>query len=532
LAVDNFPLSSNCRNQAFGPAVHQELELKLELTGEEFERALAHPVLKELAIDVQVSGQLRSLYFDTLDRRLHAQGLSLRVRRVGDGWVQTVKCETGVHSGVSHPVELESTVSGAAPELTAIPDKPLRKQIRKTIGKAPLVPLFETVVQRTAQRLKAADGAEIEIAFDKGVVRGAEGTQDICETELELKSGGPDAIVSVAERLFAGEAIRFSEMSKAELGHRLSVQRPPARLEPAKASTPDIDATQSCGEALREICYATTEQILHNWRVTGESDDPEGAHQMRIGLRRLRSALKVFRPILGDETLRDLDRKARDLGRLIGELRDADVIATDIVQPAAANREEDADFAALRNALAHTRTYWRDKVRAELKSEKWCGLRLKLAMLSESVERLAKEPQNGALAKPIGNLTDKALAKWWKRVAKSGRRLDELTATERHELRKDLKTLRYAIEMLAPLYKGKKVRGFAKELRLLQDRFGYLNDVAVAEKLKRADSVAGDPDLQRAVGYVIGWHTARAEDTWQDVRVGWQRLQRAPRFWA
>jgi inorganic triphosphatase YgiF len=419
--------------------------------------------------------------------------------------------------------------------VTAIPDKAVRKQIRKAVGKAPLVPLFESVIRRTAQRLKSPEGAEIELAFDKGVVQGAGGSVDLCEAELELKSGSPDAVVDVAEKLFSDEAFRLAEVSKADWGYGLAEREKGPKLAPVKASIPRLDKRQTCAEAFGEICRSATDQILQNWTVVLESDDPEGAHQMRIGLRRLRSAFKVFRPVVDSETLRALDRKARDLGRVLGELRDADVLATDIVDPAVAHRDEDADLALLKGVLAHSRVSHRQKVRAEIKERQWSGFKLRLAMLPESIEGLATAGDGKARAnKAIGKLTGKALEKWWRRVAKSGRRLDKLTTAERHEMRKDLKTLRYAIEQLASLYPAKDVRRFANTLRSLQDMFGYLNDVVVAEKLKlvHTDGMTADPDLQRAVGYVIGWHAARAEGTWPGVRGGWRRLERAPKFWA
>ncbi len=507
-------------------AANKELELRLELTGEELERVQTRPAFRELAIGEPATHLLRSLYFDTLDRRLHEEGLSLRVRRVGESWLQTVKCVQDTRSGVSHPIELEASVEGPEPQVSAIPDKAVRRKVKKAVGKAPLVPLFETVVQRTAQRLKAPEGTEIEIAFDKGVVRGAEGAKDLWEAEFELKSGSTDALVDVANAVFADEPIRLSEANGADWGSRLASKHKPAKpLEPQKSSAPPLRRAQSCAEAFCEICRVAADQILHNWSVTSESDDPEGTHQMRIGLRRLRSAFKIFRPVIDNGPLRELDANARDLGRLLGELRDADVLATDIVGRAAANRGDDADLKAFNAALADDRAGHRSRVRTGLKGRQWSCFKLKLAMLPESIERLAATEEGQALGKPILPVTGKALKKWWRRVRKSGRRFDKLSVAERHEMRKDVKTLRYGIELLEPLYRTKDVRRFTKKLRKLQDALGYLNDLAVAEKLRlvRTEAVTGEPDLQRAVGYVIGWHTARAEQARNNARSVWKR---------
>ena len=152
-------------------------------------------------------------------------------------------------------------------------------------------------------------------------------------------------------------------------------------------------------------------------------------------------------------------------------------------------------------------------------------------MLPECLDQLVGGENSKVLAKPIGRLTDKVLGKWWRKIIQAGRRIDSLSAAERHEMRKRLKTMRYAVEFLASLYPAKDVRRFTKKLRSLQDKFGYLNDVVVAEKLKlvRADGTS-DPGLQRAGGYVIGWHAARAERAWKiSARVG-SDLQSRLRF--
>ncbi len=515
-------------------AVCRELELRLELTGDELDRVQAGPALRELAIGEPATQLLRSLYFDTLDRRLNGRGFSMQVRRVGDSWLQTVKCGNEARNGVSHPVELEASIDGPNPKMAAIPNKAVRKKVKKAIGKAPLVPLFETVVQRTEQRLQAPEGAEIAIAFDKGVVRGAEGAKDLCEAEIELKSGNPDALVDVANALFADERIRLSETSATDWGSRLNGKHEAGKPEPLKASPPDLDTSQTCATALREICRAAADQILHNWSVVLDSDDPEGTHQMRIGLRRLRSALKIFRPVLDNGALREVNEKARDLARLLGELRDADVLASDIVGQAAANHDEDAGLRSLNAALAQMRSNLRAKVRTELTGRQWSCFKLKLAMLPETIEQLAGSSEGKMLSKPAGPVAGKALKKWWRKVLKTGRRLDKLSAAERHEMRKEVKTLRYAIDLLAPLYRAKDVERFAKRLRELQDVFGYVNDVAVAENLRlvRPEAMAGDLDLQRAVGYVIGWHTARAEPAWKNARSVWKRSAKSSPCWA
>ena len=101
-------------------------------------------------------------------------------------------------------------------------------------------------------------------------------------------------------------------------------------------------------------------------------------------------------------------------------------------------------------------------------------------------------------------------------------------------MRKALKGFRYAVEFFASLYDGRKVGRFIKDLKKLQDVFGYVNDMATARPLNAIadERCAASPAAQRAAGYVLGWHQVRAEHAWDGVTEEWDRLARRPRFWA
>ena len=322
-------------------------------------------------------------------------------------------------------------------------------------------------------------------------------------------------------------------MNEADEGGGLGGHETSAKLAPLKSTAPRLDRKQTCAEALSEICRVVVQQILHNWAVVQGSDDPEGPHQMRIGLRRLRSALKSFRPVMDDESLRKIDEDARNLGRVLSELRDTDVLATDIMDTVLAEHEDNADLVSLKRALSENRISCRLKVRDQLESDEWGAFRLKLNALSGLVKTRDEAGRKGPKRR-VSKLASRALEKQWRSVAKAARRLDELTVDERHALRKDLKTFRYSAELFASLYPTKDVRRFSIKLRRLQDKFGYLNDLVVARKLTllEPDGTTDALQLQRAVGYVLGWHTAHADDAWLDIKREWRLLERAPRFWS
>ena len=241
----------------------RELELKVELTRDELQRIGSHPALDSLTVGEPVTRTLRSIYYDTPDHRLRAQGISLRLRTDGDGWLQTVKAGTAIANGVSNPVEVESAVEREEPDPTGIADHKLRRRVAKAAHRSILEPVFETVVQRTTRHLHAAEG-ELELALDEGVVRAGNAEDSVCEAELELKSGNPASLLETAAKLFAAGPLRLSERSKAERGYALALNTSKGHAEPARAELPAFHAEETCAQALGLIVRSAADQIATN----------------------------------------------------------------------------------------------------------------------------------------------------------------------------------------------------------------------------------------------------------------------------
>jgi len=504
----------------------KELELKLELTHEEMQRVGTHPALEDLTVGRPVTRVLRSIYFDTPDHRLRAHGISLRVRAIGEQWVQTVKGGHGERNGVPSLGELEAVVAGPEPDLGAIDDIKLRRTVERVARRSALQPQFETIVTRTTRQLHS-DKGDLELALDEGVVRAGAAEGRLCEAELELKGGSPECLLETAAALFSAEPIRLADTTKADRGYELALGRADPNLVPQKAHNPALTGAETCGEALAAFVASATDQIVANRTAVLETDDPEAAHQLRVGLRRLRSALRAFRPVEHSAATRELAQHARALGQSIGELRNADIFIEEIHAPLAATRQAEQGFAELREALLAHRAGMRARARAALDSELWSKLQLYLALWPPTVK------DNPKLAAPVRSFADEALSRSWRRIARRGSRLEELSLEERHEMRKALKGFRYAVEFFGPLYERRKVGRFVKDLKRLQDVFGYVNDVVTAQAVGAIadERCASSPAAQRAAGYVLGWHQVKSEQAWDDVAELWDRLAGRPRFW-
>jgi len=174
-----------------------------------------------------------------------------------------------------------------------------------------------------------------QLAIDAGEIRAGEAVTPIREAELELVSGDAGDLYRIARRLFSRGPVRFSLENKSARGYRLARGEPDPSALPRNASVPDYAASASVETVARDIFRDCLAQIAQNMVVVADSDDAEGPHQLRVGLRRLRTAFGVFGPSLGKDALTPLSDEAQRLGKVVGSLRDIDVLIGEVVAEAA-----------------------------------------------------------------------------------------------------------------------------------------------------------------------------------------------------
>jgi inorganic triphosphatase YgiF len=516
----------------------REIELKLELETGAQDALKRAGTIEGFSASRGVTKTLQSIYFDTPDQALRKAKISLRVRKSGRSWVQTVKLGTGVMGGLSSPVEAEHAVKGRALDFSVIEDNAVRERLLEIVGDAPLAESFETVMKRTVRNLtRERDGTLIELAFDTGHILAGSGTQPLVELEMELKSGPGQALYDAAKALLKDIPFRFSPYSKAERGYRFAEGQAVEERRPYFATPVEIDAGLTTEHAFRDVLRSCLTQIAENRLAVLAGEDPEGPHQLRVGLRRLRSAFRLFRPVINPATAAPLDELARTIAGEAGALRDLDVLVDEIVAPLCGKAPGTICFDALLEDLNASRdAEIRKTLIDHLKSAEVNAFLFDLAAYTEGRGWLDPETlgQSELLAGPVRAFAEDALAAQWKKVLKYGKRLDRLDVPERHEMRKTLKKMRYGIEFFGCLYPRDTVKPFLKRMKKLQDIFGYLNDVAMAEQLPETCRVTGDraEEATRAIGFVIGWHEAQCQAMWQHARGYWDATREVPKFWA
>lgn len=515
-----------------------EAELKITLDEAGLARLRRSPVVARLRMAPGRTQDLVSVYYDTPDHALAAAGVSLRLRRSGRAWVQTVKRRAGAiqSSGFFAHEEDERPAPGGRLVLDGPDPDGALAAVRAAAEAGPLTPVFETRVRRRVERLATSDGAEVELALDEGETVAGGARAPIREAEIERVSGEVGAVFAVARALFPTGPVRFSAENKAARGYELArTGALDTTVAPRGAGSVALDGAATVEAVARDILRDCLAQVATNLVVVEDGTAIEGPHQLRVGLRRLRTAFGLFQPILGGEAMTALAATAQALGQDVGALRDADVLLDEVVAEAVGEGLDADAVDALAAALAARREAIRARVRATLAAGPATGFLFDLAAFIEARGWLAPTDygQSARLATAIEAAAPAMLRKRHRRVMKTGRRVRELDTEGLHDLRKQLKKLRYAVDMLGSLYDADAVAPYLRSLKDLQDAFGSMNDAAMARhELSGADAPArADPDAQRAVGWVLGTLAAREARDRPDLFDRWDRLAGAKTFW-
>jgi triphosphatase len=505
------------------------IEIELKLTARARDLPLLARTLEARAGHTRDGARARlvSTYFDTPDRALARRGLALRVREDGGHFVQTVIGNMS-QSGLARE-EWEDPIDGVAPDPQA--RRSGRLLPADAVGR--LVPLFRTEVARHTIMLSPAPGTQIEAAIDRGRIQASDRdvSEPISEVELELKSGGTAALYDVALDLLGVAPVRLATGSKLGRGYRLGISTA-ERAAAVHADALEISPAMSGSDALQRIGIACIGHIMRN-EAAALAGDPEGIHQMRVGVRRLRAALAAFGKMLRGGQRRRVAGELRWLADALGTARNLDVFESGFVAPVRNALGEVAGLAALSAAAERRRKAAHLKAAKAIRSTRYTASLLRVLRWFESRCWTEDAASAQALALPIGEIAPSILDRRRRAAAQRAKGFAAQTAEERHRVRIVLKKLRYSAEMLGGLYDSADTARFTKPLRRLQDDLGEANDVRVgrdiiAELTRR--KVARDA-IGQAGRTVLAWHEHRLQKRDPSVGRHLDRLLAADPFW-
>lgn len=506
-----------------------ETELKLSFPPGAVRRIRAHPLLKAGARPVV--RKLFSIYFDTPGLDLWQQGVALRVRRAGGRWLQTVKGGGTARAGLHERVEIETEIAGPYPDCAKIADGALTRIFASREVSAQLKPVFVTEVSRSSRLLELEPGVAVEVSIDRGEIRSGEVGEPVCELELELKSGPAQQLFGFARKLLETVPLHVENRSKADRGYTLFRGERPA---PAKAVTASIAPELAVIDAFKTIAWTTLNHLQANEHGMLEGRDPEYLHQMRVALRRLRSAFSEFAAVLPKTPTGSLLAEFKWLAGVLGPARDWDVFVFETLPPM---REAFARHAALKRfsrECARLRRGANRKARRAVASARYQRLVLDFAAWITAEKWLAEADETpfATARSPTQDFAAAVLERRYARVRKRGRKLRQLSPAELHRLRIAVKKLRYAMDFLAPVFAAKRARDMLTHLARLQNILGAMNDAAAVDRLVHQALGAGAGRvMSEARGIVLGWSRGRALTLQRELRGAWKAYRAAEKFW-
>lgn len=437
-------------------------------------------------------------YYDTPAFELAGLGVALRLRRVGRRWVQTLKTEGARGGGLSRREEHECPVARGALDWSRFPPA---AQARVPAGLRPALGVaFETRFERSAWQIEARDGTRIEVALDVGEVRAGRRREPICEIELELKSGSPDALFVLAQAWSARLDCLPLDVSKAERGVRLAHGEARA---PARSMPPRLEADDDTATGFAAICQACLAQFQANLPGVLYDDDIEYVHQARVALRRLRAALRLFRDAVA--LPEPLVGSLRALAAALGPARDWDVLCAETLPAMAAAYPQPLDWQRGSAVLEACRLEVRTAMRAALLAARPGAWLLGFQRwLLQRGWRAAPQARRLLQMSPLDDYARRALDKGHRRIVRRARRFAQLDAGGRHALRIVAKRQRYAVEFFQPLFAGCRRKDYPAALRDLQDTLGRSNDAQVAAALLATHA----QDAGAMGAFALGWLAA------------------------
>jgi len=497
-----------------------ELELKFQLGAGALEalQGEAFPLAK-----ASIS-QLHAIYYDTPAHALRDAAFSLRVRRKGDTFVQTLKHRGA--GGLFARDEWETKVAGPDLDLAVLAETPARA----VVGEATVSPAFTVEVERRAHVWTRGE-TRIEVVFDTGLIVAGDRQEPICEMELELLAGPPQALFDLARELQAKAAITLSFESKAERGYRLAGHDGVAAQRAQGAA---IRPETTGAQAFQLIARDALVQIGGNARLLVRAHNPDVLHQLRVGLRRLRAALSVFKGMLDAEGLNAARTETRWLAGELSEARDIDVFLQKAATPD--EIEESPGRAAFFRALRIAQADAYERALAAVRSDRFRAL---LFMLGEWIEvggwrRLANDEQRTLREGPATVLAAPIMDKFDRRLRRGAKKFLEIDAGARHDLRKQAKKLRYAAAFFGAAFPKhpKRRQRFVTALKALQDQLGELNDMNVARAVAMRAVGRRSGELAFAAGLEVGRLTNGEETVIDEAHRALQAFRKMKPFWS
>jgi triphosphatase len=395
--------------------------------------------------------------------------------------LQTIKQENSGDVALFARDQWEHNVRGTQPDLEAARGTALAPLLNKRLRRA-LKPVFETHVNRKIFQIRTGE-SEIELSIDKGKIEAGRKSFPLCEVELELKQGQAADLFKLAKVLAHEAPVQLAVKSKADRGYALLTA---AKAAPVKAVAVDLSPGAATRDGFKAIGLACLKQMIGN-NPALLAGDPEGVHQMRVGLRRLRAAISLFADILQDPQAAALKNELKWLTAELGPARELEVLVTRVVAPVRRRHSRLEGISGLSRDFTQQRAAALARAQDAVRSPRFRVLTLEIAawLVSGQWTRPQDDLVRDRGDVAIETSAAEQLTRRFRKIRKQGKKFARLDARSRHKLRIQAKKVRHASEFFADLFPDKQASRrrakFLSALERVQDFLGDLNGIAVHE---------------------------------------------------
>jgi inorganic triphosphatase YgiF len=506
-------------------------ELKLAIRPDDVTRLLQDPILAGALATPQI---VVSVYFDTPARKLQKAGLTLRVRRIGNRHIQTIKTDSSDADNRLRfgGIEWEHDIDRGDPDPSLFVGTPLEGMI----SAGEIVPLFETRIERGVFRIGNA-GCDVEVSIDQGEITAGDRRRPLSEIEIESKSGDIRSIFDVALSLCRTLPLFLVMESESQRGYALAdgVETLPGK---GKARTIQFSAGLPVKSVLQIVGLECMRHLSANIPALLDASDEFALHQMRVAIRRFRAAMSLFKDILQDSESRDVKVELKKMADLFAEARNLEVFAAELSRLIADNPHEPGLRALGALLNARKEEAYRLARYAVLSTSFPCAL-IRIAKWLAVGTWTKEDPlQRGRAEQPIADLATAEMTRRRKLIKGVVRDFDGLDAAALHRLRIQVKKLRYASEFFDRLFRHRKrKKAFLSSLVDLQTVLGELNDLDVQRNLVLALARLSDPpgthgdNTGFAAGFIRGRQVSRAELLRKSLETACARILSVRPFW-
>jgi triphosphatase len=505
----------------------RETELKFLLSEVDF-KAIQQSGLLGSPEETSAPQRLHSIYFDTDAGDLRRHRTVLRIRRLRNGRVLTLKWPGSSEAGMFQRGEIEVPTDSSVPDPALLGEDVAAEIARLTEGR-PLQVQFATDIKRSVRRV-IAGASEIEAAFDLGFIVCGDQKTPVCELELELKTGDPTDLYRFGLTLTQNYPVRLGIMTKAERGTMLNSGEHASSVRARSLHLVD----QTVDQAIGTIINACLGQFVANWPAFEGPDRTESVHQMRVAMRQLRATLALFHRRFPCTEFKNIRGEAKRIASAMSDARNWDVFAAMARVGQNGALPSEPGFEPLM-AMAEDRRQMGYKKVAELLSHVETT-RFVLSVQAFVSRRGWRNALSGTelprLTEPAVGFAASCLERLHSQVGKRGKKLIDLPPEERHEVRIALKNLRYAAECFGNLFDNTgATRSYTHAAARLQEAVGSFNDmVMINDLVGQLDDDAGN--FARAAGIIIGWYSRGVLEGDATLLDAWKMFRKAKPFWA